>query len=159
MPRVSRGTRHNKATKPASLPADGIYRPSAVAELDQRSKLSRELNAHATAIVSDLGHPPSTIESDLLDRYLFSVGILTAIESSVARLRSNGAQDLDPIATAKLLADLTTKWTSVTTSMLKLASVLGIKRAGQVEDVWADLDSNPTPAPVAPASQTAEATT
>lgn len=159
MPRVSRGTRLNRNRKPAALPADGVYRPSAVAELDQRRKLSRELNAHATAIVADLGHDLSTIEADCLDRYLFSVGTLTAIESTVARLRSNGAADLDPVATAKLLTDLTGKWTSVTATMLKLAATLGIKRAAQLDDdPWANLDSAQAPAPVSqPVAQPAEA--
>jgi len=115
MPRVSKGTRTNKNTKPSTLPAK--FRSGFLAEMDKRTELARALRDNYAAIVDDIGGPSEVghVKASLIERFCWLEAVLQTLEHEMATGQIEKSEALG-------------KWIQAVNSLSGLAKVLGVDR-------------------------------
>lgn len=149
MPRVSRGTRTNRKTKPQGLPRS--YEQGFLNKLDRRTEIARQLKHSYTAIADDLGGEEqlSHVKRSLVERFVFLEAVLQGIERNIAQTRINAVEEVakDPARREELQreavkaeAELISRWIQAVNSAQGLAKVLGTERRAKMQP-WVNVQS------------------
>lgn len=152
MPRVSKGTRVNRKTKPSEL--EGAFVAGFISRLDGRTELAKALKSRFDSIADDLGgeRELSALKLSLLERLVW-------LEATLSRIEADLANTNDPKSASETLA----RWIQAVNSFTGLCKTLGLER--KMRNSWDVVDyqrpTSPSPPPVndapAPQPQTEEA--
>jgi hypothetical protein len=115
MPRKSRGTRVNKATKPMTLPVKFI--PGFLGDMDRRTELAKTLKANYATIINDVGGPSEVghVKAALIERFVWLEAIVQTLEHEMASGAIEKAEHLG-------------RWIQAVNSLSGLAKALGVER-------------------------------
>lgn len=134
MPRVSKGTRVNRRTKPQTLPTR--FEPGFIQKLDQRTETARSLRANYEAVCNDLGGEQelSYLQRSLVERALWMEALMADVEYKMMTARQSDD--------AALITQLIGRWAQMVNAYSGLCARLGLERKGRTVDLRSYINAN-----------------